>query len=406
MIKKRPVQILNTLLIITVLSIVSITSVIADSDRDDAPYLYFEKVYSNWDGEWDEPGDIILVTHWIYIKNNGTADAINETVTLTADGRTFSNHSVNVPVGDQIFVQFKMNFTALEDDQTFHRTIELPNFPNETYEDDFLIPGDKDIADFSLDMDFEYEAEAGHPLEIEVTIKNTGDAFADFVDVTLDVDGTKIGEINFFNITISGTNTSVYEWPIPLTFAPGNYLLNASIEGAEIMTSGDLNITEFRKPLLKVEFDKNHKGKVQNYYVAIQEGERAIIDVQLVLRNKGTANATNVTITITDRKGKRLGNTTINDFPPGYQEMVTVRIKVKNSGDFKIHGQVDYQQEGGHCYRTQTKESAKVVVERGSGPLCPTFIIPLVVLPSIIFTRRLKKVRRAVSVDMAYLALS
>ena len=393
--KKKITFMILFVLIFLLTSIIPSVTTTADSSRD-APDIIIEDVVTNPTTFYaaDEPGDTQIGLVQIHLKNNGTANATNETVVLTVYEKKYTNNTVNIPIDGQVMVEFPVNFTTEEDDSKVILHIELPNFPNTTADREIQIPGDIDLADFELDMEYELEAEAGYSLEIEVTIKNTGDALADFVDVTLDVNGTKIGGITFLNVTINGMNTSVYEWPIPLSFTPGHYILNASIEGTEIITSGDLNITEFRRPVLEVEFDKNHKGKIQSYHATLKEGERATIDVQLVLRNTGTADATNVTITITDRKGKWLGNMTINEFPHGYQEMVTVRIKVKSTGDFKIQGQVDYQQEGGHCYRTQTKESAKVVVEREySDPICTSLlIIPLIVFPSIIFTRRLKRV--------------
>jgi len=305
----------------------------------------------------DDVGMKQNLTITVIVANTGDKDATNAALTVKVGSDTLTNNTVNVKVGTPTTVTFSnyvvstakddvlLNFTADLVLGTDHAT-KLANItvPGHKYRPNYAVTAITALPAGPIERGL-----TGAPINITVTVKNTGDN-KDKTTLTVKLT-TKLGTaaaadlttLTIKGVVAGGTNTTSFLWNVPSTFTIGTYVIDAFLDGITPLThqNATYQIIEYKKPILSVDFAKDTKGKLKSYSGSAADGKTATLNVVVIVTNTGTAAATNVNVTLTDASGKVLGSTIIPSIAVGGTSgEVKIPIKVKAGASVKVTANV------------------------------------------------------------------
>lgn len=295
------------------------------------PNLYFVEIdVTTTPKALDAPGDFQLIPVEVVVRNNGTKDLVNGTVTLTVEGVDYTDDTVNVTTSNPTVVEFMVNLTTEEDDYNVTLEASAPGFPAANASAEVTVPGDIEAANVVLnDISYGETVQQMGVFPIIVTLKNLGDAnYTGLLTVTLFSNGGNIGELSFSDIMAGGSNSSTYEWTPDKRFPAGTHRINATLGSASLL-GDEFTVTEFKIPVLEIEFVKNTNGKVKDYKATGEEGKKKRFTVELMVSNTGSADAGYVFIKLMDRKGNELGNASLAGLAVNTTKKVTIEFEMK-----------------------------------------------------------------------------
>lgn len=335
----------------------------------------------------DDVGMTQDVTVTVTVTNTlGDLDAVDEVVTLNADGVEVGTDTVNITAGGTADVVFTYPAKTMEDASEVNITATIGAVTDYKL---LTVPGDIDLAEFEITaVVAPVKQERTLSIDITATVKNIGDALAEEVTVTFFAGTTEIGTMDLVNVTAGGENTTAaLTWTIPSTFALGDTIINATV--GDIFLTMNFTVEEFRKPIVTIEFEKNTKDKVKSYSAEAADGAKKTIKVKVVLENTGTADAKNVVIILKDKKGKELGNATVATIAAGGEATQEIAIKVKAGTSTKMTAEATYDGIHDDSYpATATAETAGLDVAVVPGFEAVVFVAAIGIAVVVLSRRR------------------
>jgi hypothetical protein len=303
----------------------------------------------------DDAGMKQNLTISVIVANTGDKDATNAALTVKVGSDTLTNNTVNVKIAGTATVVFTEVVTTAKDDFLLNVTADFVlGTDKATKNANISVPGHKYRPNYAVTAITALPAGpierglTGAPINITVTVKNTGDN-KDKTTLTVKLT-TKLGTaaaadlttLTIKGVVAGGTNTTSYLWNVPSTFPIGSYVIDAFLDGITPLSHVNTTyaIIEYKKPVLSVDFAKDTKGKIKSYSSSAADGKTATLNVVVIVSNAATATAAGNTIyiTLTDASGKVVGSAWYNTSiaPGGTSGEIKIPIKVKAGASAKL----------------------------------------------------------------------